>query len=163
MVSSIRKFAREMGSSHVIRSHAEHERSHTISHSATTELEYHELLARHKHKHKHGKRCHGQDHQKGKRVSISAPYDLKPRTAAPDVEKGMTESLSIKPVNRSTSFTYSVKRITLVGSRKPKILLLREERDRFDQMRAIQKNTHDFKRYSALTMSVIACKSLLVV
>ena len=151
MVSSIRKFAKEMGSSHVIRTHAEHARSQTISHSATTEIEYEELLARQKYKHK--------DEKKAK---ISAPYDLKPRTVAFDVEKAVAEPLTHKPIKRSTtSLTLSMKKITRVGSRKPKILLLREERDRFDQMRAIQKNTHSFKRYSALTMSFVACESLM--
>lgn len=146
MVTSIRKFAQEMGSSHVVRTHAEHARTRTINHSATTELEYDELLALHEHKH-------------DKKVNISAPYDLKPRSVAFDVEKAEAEPPTIKPTRRSTtSVTHNVKKLTHVGSRKPKVLLLREERDRFDQMREIQKETHNFKRYSALTMSVIACE-----
>lgn len=148
MVSSIRKFAQEIGSSHVVKKHAERARSHTISHSATTEIEYEELLTRQKQKHKHEKK-----------VSISAPFDLKPRTVAFDVEKAVAEPLSTKPLKRPTALLNgNMKRTNRVSSRKPKVLLLREERDRFDQMRAIQKNTHNFKRYSALTMSCIACK-----
>jgi len=41
-------------------------------------------------------------------------------------------------------------------SRKVKILILREEKDRFDAMRAIQHSARRFKRYFALSMSVIA-------
>ena len=148
MVSSIRKFAQEMGSSHVVRTHAEHARSRTINHSVTTELEYDAALALHEHKHKHEKK-----------VDISAPYDLKPRTVAFDVEKAEAEPVPTRILRGSTpSTTHGAKKLKRVGSRKPKVLLLREERDRFDQMRAIQKNTHNFKRYSALTMSVIACE-----
>ena len=148
MVSSIRKFAQEMGSSHVVKTHAERARSHTISHSATNEIEFEELMQRQRHKHK-----------KEKKVNISAPYDLKPRTVAFDVEKALVEPGRTQPLKRtSSSLTYNMKKLTRVGSRKPKVLMLREERDRFDQMRAIQKNTSNFKRYSALTMSIIACK-----
>lgn len=38
---------------------------------------------------------------------------------------------------------------------KSRALLLREEKDRFDAMRAIQKSTKSFKQWSALTISVI--------
>lgn len=40
--------------------------------------------------------------------------------------------------------------------RREKLLLLKEEKDRFDAMREIQANTHKFERYWALAMSVIA-------
>ncbi|KXS93909.1 hypothetical protein AC579_10372, partial [Pseudocercospora musae] len=42
------------------------------------------------------------------------------------------------------------------GTRKPKLLLLREERDRFNAMRKIQSNTSRFKNWYALCLSVIA-------
>ena len=149
MVSSIRKFAQEMGSNHVVKTHAEKARSHTLTHSATNDLEYEEMLQRHKKK-----------NQKEQKPQISAPFDAKARTIGFDVEKAMSEPVKSKPVKRSnTSLTHGMKRLTRASSRKPKVLLLREERDRFDQMRAIQKNTSNFKRYSALTMSIIACQS----
>lgn len=56
-----------------------------------------------------------------------------------------------------------MKMLRRVGTNKPKVLLMREEKDRFDAMRKIQQDTHKFKRYSALTMSVIACKSYLTI
>ena len=139
-----------MGSSHVVKGHVERARSHTINHSATTDVEYAEMLQQYKHTHKDEKK-----------LSISAPYDLKPRTVAFDVEKALVEPAHGQPVKRSSStLTHNMKRLKRVGSRKPKVLMLREERDRFDQMRAIQKNTNNFKRYFALTMSVIACEFL---
>ncbi|KAL8849937.1 MAG: hypothetical protein Q9221_005116 [Calogaya cf. arnoldii] len=57
---------------------------------------------------------------------------------------------------RSNHMKSGLKRIQQVGSRKPKLLLLQEEKDRFDAMRSIQKSTSTFKKYSALAMSVIA-------
>ena len=47
-----------------------------------------------------------------------------------------------------------------VGTMKPKMLLLKEEKDSFDAMREIQRSTSHFKRYSALSMSVIACECI---
>ncbi len=150
MVTSIRNFAQEMGSNHVVKNHAEKARSHTLTHSATNDLEYEEMLQRHRKK-----------HEKEQKPKISAPFDVKPRTVEFDVEKAISEPVKSRSVKRSSSsLTHGMKKFTRANSRKPKVLLLREERDRFDQMRAIQKNTNNFKRYSALTMSIIACQSM---
>ena len=46
--------------------------------------------------------------------------------------------------------------INRVASRKPRLLLLYEEKDRFMAMRSIQNSTSNFKKYYALTMSVLA-------
>ena len=46
------------------------------------------------------------------------------------------------------------------GRRKSRALLLREEKDRFDAMRDIQKSTKSFKQWTALTISVIAFGTL---
>jgi potassium channel subfamily K len=40
--------------------------------------------------------------------------------------------------------------------RRERLILLREEKDRFDAMRDIQQNTNKFKRYYALSMSILA-------
>lgn len=40
--------------------------------------------------------------------------------------------------------------------RRERLLILKEEKDRFEAMREIQQNTHKFKRYYALSMSVLA-------
>ncbi|KAI9746199.1 MAG: Potassium channel [Claussenomyces sp. TS43310] len=42
------------------------------------------------------------------------------------------------------------------AERRKKLLLLKEEKDRFDAMRAIQQNTKKFRKYTALAMSVLA-------
>ena len=50
--------------------------------------------------------------------------------------------------------------MTLRSGRKPRLLLLREEKDRFEAMRRIQSSTAQWKRWYALTISVIAFGTL---
>ncbi|KAG9238853.1 hypothetical protein BJ875DRAFT_285333 [Amylocarpus encephaloides] len=45
-------------------------------------------------------------------------------------------------------------------ARRSKLLLLKEEKDRFEAMREIQANTHKFEKYWALAMSVLAFGAL---
>lgn len=150
MVSSIRGFAQELGSTHVVKSHVEKQRTHTLRRTATTDFEYEQLKA-----HALAKLHHN------KQPPISNPVDLTKRTVDFDVEKANApapheshqKNLKVGPM------TASLRVLRRVGSRQPKILLMRQEKDRFDAMRKIQYDTHKFKRYSALTMSFIACKS----
>ena len=152
MVSSIRGFAQELGSTHVVKSHVEKQRTHTLQRTATTDFEYEELKA-----HAFAKSHHR------KLASISNPLDLTKRTVNFDVEKAIAPnpSRSYQKASKVGPVTASLRALRRVGSRQPKILLMREEKDRFDAMRKIQHNTQKFKRYSALTMSFIACKSQL--
>ena len=152
MVSSIRGFAQELGSTHVVKSHVEKQRTHTLQRTATTDLEYAELKA-----HALSKFRHKRPPQ------ISEPLNLRKRTTNFDVEKAIAQAPHESNRKRSKlgPVTASLRVLKRVGPRQPKILLMRQEKDRFDAMRKIQYNTHKFKRYSALTMSLIACKSLL--
>ena len=149
MVSSIHNFAQELGSSHVVRSHTEKQRSHTLRRTATTNEEFHELEAR----------LMAKFHRKH-RPPISAPLEPTKRAIDFDIEKGQAPADHERhhhkhPKNPVAAGMMQLRRI---GSRKPKILMMREEKDRFDAMRKIQHDTHKFKRYSALLMSVLACK-----
>lgn len=147
MVTSIRGFAQELGSTHVVKSHVEKKRSHTLRRTATTDFEFEQLTAH-----------LWEKHHKNEHPPISKPFDPQNRSVTFDVEKGEGPSAQQAPAKRSrtTHVAAGMKRLRRVGSRKPKILLMREEKDRFDAMRKIQYETHKFKRYSALTMSVIA-------
>jgi len=150
MVSSIRGFAQELGSTHVVKSHVEKQRSATFRRTATTDFEFQQLRLY------HWRSRHREDHP-----PISGPIDPRKRDVTFDVEKGEVPSAHHAHVTQSKphSVAAGMKRLRRGGSRKPKILMMREEKDRFDAMRKIQHGTHKFKRYSALTMSVIACKS----
>lgn len=153
MVSSIRGFAQELGSTHVVKSHVEKQRTHTLKWTATTELEYEELR----------EHALAKLHHQKKRAPISEPFDLTKRTVNFDVEKAIAPAPYESHHNNSKRgpMTASFRVLRRVGSRQPKILLMRQEKDRFDAMRKIQYDTHKFKRYSALTMSFIACESCL--
>lgn len=148
MVSSIRGFAQELGSTHVVKSHVEKQRTHTLKWTATTELEYEELR----------EHALAKLHHQKKRAPISEPFDLTKRTVNFDVEKAIAPAPYESHHNNSKRgpMTASFRVLRRVGSRQPKILLMRQEKDRFDAMRKIQYDTHKFKRYSALTMSFIA-------
>ncbi|KAK4692313.1 hypothetical protein P7C71_g4869, partial [Lecanoromycetidae sp. Uapishka_2] len=163
MISSIRGFAQELGSTHVIHAHAEKKRTHTLSRTATTELEFRQLE----------QHFLSKVHNKQPPSAISGPADpgpFNPNDRAitfKDLEKGESPETSNpregihekQHHEKHTSvnpLAAGMNRLRRVGSRKPKILLMREEKDRFDAMRRIQSETHTFKKYTALTMSVIA-------
>ena len=152
MVSSIRGFALELGSTHVVKWHVEKQRTNTVRRTATTDLEYEELKAMAKAK----------LHRK-KPAPISEPLHPAKRTGDLDMERAIapTPDDVHRRMFKVDPMTASLRVLKRVGSRQPKILLMRQEKDRFDAMRKIQDNTHKFKRYSALTMSLIACKILL--
>ncbi len=148
MVTSIRNFARELGSSHVIRGHAERRRANTMSRSAASESEFEELKASILIRKHHGHHQHPQR---------SMPKDLSNRTMDFDVEKARNPPRRHHHQHHNKG-SLRMKRLRRVGSREPTILMLKEEKDRFDTMRSIQHGTSKFKRYYALTMSVLACK-----
>ena len=161
MVSSIRNFARELGSSHVVKSHTEKQRSHTLKRTATTDQEFHELEERLEAK-LHHHRNHSHNHNQHQHPQISAPFNARRPTVEFDLEKGDTNAEKVLHHKSSKNpMIKGMRMLRRVGSKQPKILMMREEKDRFDAMRKIQHDTNKFKRYSALTMSIIACKSYL--
>ncbi|KAL9130533.1 MAG: hypothetical protein Q9217_001301 [Psora testacea] len=145
MVSSIRKFAKQLGSTHVVQGHIEKRRAKTINRSATTESEYEHLKAHY----------FGKKHAK-LQPQISAPFGLRKQISDVDLETGPDPAHHNQGPHKRTRLNTGMERLRHVGSRKPKILILKEEKQRFEAMRAIQRNTSKFKRYTALTMSVIA-------
>ena len=148
MVSSIRKFAQELGHDKVVKNHVERRRTQTIGRAVSTsfELERRQETERDFVKH-------------GRLPRISAPFDPKERSITFDVESAGNGPQRRRPKRRNSIMT-GVKKLRRVGSREPKILLLREEKDRFDAMRQIQHSTRRFKRYFALSMSIVACESI---
>ena len=150
MVSSIRGFAQELGSTHVVKSHVEKQRTHILRRTVTSELEYETSKA------------HALNKLPNKNSTpLPEHFDITNDTNNIDVEKAIapTPHETHQRGSKAGPVTTSLRMLKRVRSRQPKILLMRQEKDRFDAMRKIQHNTHKFKRYSALTMSVIACKS----
>ena len=172
MVNSIRKFAQELGHDKVVKKHVESRRVRTLERSIQVSDE--------------NERNH--DLERGifenRLQAISAPFNPRRRTIAfedplPLHRQTMSpkspRSFSLKsplsplrsPASTLSNMSEKVKHIRPPPSpfkrlnrrsRKAKLLILREEKDRFNAMRGIQHSTRRFKRYSALTMSIIACK-----
>ena len=148
MVSSIRQFARELSRDNVVKSHVERRRVRTMERSVTTSIELERRQTQLDRALKHGAR-----------PTISEPFDPKARSVTFEPEERVQRSGSQRqftPGSRNNAFSSGMKLLRRVGSSKPKLLLMREEKDRFDAMRDIQRSTTNFKRYYALTMSVIA-------
>lgn len=148
MVSSIHKFAQELGHNNIVKTHVEKRRVQTIGRSVTTSFELEE------------RRNHGGHHPDLEhRPKISAPFDLETRAVTFDLEKVKDSDYPQKHIKKSGTVSSSIRALRRVGSRKPKLLILREEKDRFTAMRDIQHSTKTFKNYYALTLSIIACKA----
>ena len=137
MVNSIRNFAQEISHDNIIKTHAEKRRVQTIDRSVTTTVELEQRQADEKN---FARRLMSPS-------SSRAKYQHNPHSPQPKVHRARKEPLKS-----------GMKLLRRVGSRRQKLVLLQEEKDRFDAMRSIQKSTANFKKYSALTMSVIACK-----
>lgn len=144
VVSSLTTFATELGTTNVVRKHARQSRNKTIGRTVTTSTEYLQRQFQ-----SHG----GQPH-------ISAPFNPVDISVASRVERGepkasghhASSSTSSQPISHFTRVASD-----LVGkARKPKLLLLREEKDRFDAMRRIQKDTASFQKWSSLSFSIVA-------
>lgn len=146
VVASISKFATELGTEKVIKRHAEKARVRTTERSITTSVE----LDRRN------------DFLNGNRPVISAPFDPVDQSKPKKIGFSDDKDLKSSGVKRVGTFEALSRVGSMIAhpqrraSRKPKLLLLREERDRFDAMRRIQHNTTRFKNWSALFLSVSA-------
>lgn len=138
-MSSIAKFAAEIGSDKIIRKHVENTRVRTVGRTVTnsTEMERRQTF---------------DDHH---RPTISGPLN--------PVDRSRKSAIAFPEGNNipSPERIGTLKRVaTLVTKparqRKAKLILLREEKDRFEAMRSIQKNTSKFKRWYALFLSFTA-------
>jgi potassium channel subfamily K len=170
MVSSIHKFAGELSKDNVFRKHMESRRVNTISRAIT-------LTEEEQRRDDLEKRM---AERPGFRPTISSPLmTLDPNNRqirfpsvmeqgrkdedkrADDQEPAPSQFTSSKShrstIHRTFVFiTAPVRVMTKVTSRKPKALIMREEKDRFNAMREIQTDAATFKKWYSLLLSVIA-------
>lgn len=156
MVSSIHKFANELSKDNVIKKHMESRRVNTLSRAVTIspeeqrrdDLEKQMALS------------------PGFRPEISSPIiniDPNNRTVQfgddgrenePAPSQFFKSASQRGPLHRTFMFvTAPVRSLT---PKKPKALIMRQEKDRFDAMRNIQLGASKFKKWYALLLSVIA-------
>jgi potassium channel subfamily K len=153
VISSISKFAQEIASDNVVRKHADKQRTRTLQRSTTDpmELERHEILRNFRGAHIN---------------NISAPFNGRRIGRKTDQgrrsgeRRGTVVDSGVSQRSRRSSVIPAVQKRLTVGERLKlrhhKIKLLSEEKDRFNEMRRIQKDTERFKRYWSLTLSAMA-------
>ena len=149
VITSLHKFATQLGEDNIVKKHISKERSRTFDRTISESFEYEreqELLSRH-------------TRRELKKLHISAPYDLRHGDRRPSIYAPKRERRSSSIKNRKAFFKPLAQRMHvhhLVRHQKSKLLLMREERDRFNAMRAIQKQTASFKRWWSLSMSILS-------
>ena len=188
VVSSIAKFAQQLGHDKVVKKHLEKRRVKTLSKTVTSSQEAEERYALEKAVSKKGKL--------GSRPAISAPFNPTKRTVAfespetPDLRSLKSPNTFRSAYSRSSTLTSpkstlswassvsdrvthpgrhvhhsavsrGIKRMGTmrrITSKTTKLKMLRDERDRFNAMRKIQYNTKKYKKYLGLSMSLAACE-----
>jgi potassium channel subfamily K len=155
IVSSISRFAKELGSQNVVRRHIENNRIKTIERTLTTERELSRENTFSNDKDKSGAlKRDASDETLGGRPAISAPFAPKSRSTTISFAGVKVPDDPLPPANA----IQTLQRVATMAMRprKPRLLLLREEKDRFDAMRRIQASTAHFKTWFALCMSVMS-------
>ncbi|KAF2623310.1 voltage-gated potassium channel [Macroventuria anomochaeta] len=130
IVSSLYRAARELGEDHIVRKDIRRRREQALELTATNSEDY-----RHRQRQLVRRSTFG-------RLKISAPSQPRPYRTAMGNNVQHTSSFS-----RSFGVPPRV-------DRKSRILLLKEEKDRFDAMRRIQADSERFKRWMNLIWSV---------
>ncbi|KAH3971476.1 hypothetical protein HBI24_163930 [Parastagonospora nodorum] len=134
IVSSLYKAVREIGEENVIQKHVDRMREKALERTVTNSFD----LRHQEHNARHLIRKRTRSFPK-----ISKPADPRPLRTA------MGNSVA-----RATTFSRGVVPDALKINRKPKLMLLKEEKDRFDAMRQIQADSKKFRRWMALFWSV---------
>lgn len=175
MIKSIRQFAIGMSKDNVIRKHEIKSRERAVSRSVTTEKELRDRLglppprdssarrssflarqstAMHMASRRRSLEQYGHFDVRGRTITF---HDTRARGPLSRMGIGRPHDPNGSAVDGGNEQHVPHKR--LVGGRsrrRERLLLLKEEKDRFDAMRDIQASTHKFKRYYALSMSVLA-------
>ncbi|KAK2630600.1 hypothetical protein QTJ16_001420 [Diplocarpon rosae] len=177
MINSIRKFASGISKDNVIKKHQLNERERTFSRTVTSEKELRERLglppkrdgsefrrqprassnvapARRTSLDQYGEfNIHGKNIITFKEHKAKTPATWGGRGGAGRRHKPKAAlSRDAKMQQRAAGKDAHAKR----ANRRERLILLKEEKDRFNAMREIQARTHRFKQYYALAMSVFA-------
>jgi potassium channel subfamily K, other eukaryote len=178
MINSIRKFAAAMSRDKVIKAHALHERARTLGRTVTNEKELRDRLglpprrdsdARRPSSARRASTIGGTTReQRLGSLSQYGHFKVEGRTITFHEYKsygggGRGGAGRTSKAKRPLSRDEKIKARKKAGGsqarradRRHKLVMLQEEKDRFEAMRDIQENTHRFKKYYALAMSLLA-------
>jgi potassium channel subfamily K, other eukaryote len=150
VISSLHKFASELSEDNIVKKHIQKARSRTFERTVT---ESSELTREDDLRPKHITK-------ELRKLKISAPYNPRKGDRRPSIYAPRTKKVHKSTIDRKSFMIPSVAKHTnvreLLNLRKSRLILLREERDRFNAMRKIQRSTARFKRWWALSMSILA-------
>jgi len=135
MISSISQYGSDLSSSHVVKKHADRERIKTVDRSISKEIEQ-------------AQRRRSSSRSRRMSTAVSRARASASRGQPIDTRRSIFKALAC-----TGTMVMSITPGATKG-RKSREHVLREEKDRFDAMRAIQKSTLRFKHYTALTLSV---------
>ncbi len=162
VISSISRFVRNISADKIIKSHQMHARESTIGRTVTNERELRDRLGLPPRKLSADKNAaarreslnrYGRLEIVGRTVTFherKAPAQGGGRGGAARAQKPLSRDEKMRA--RAQSNDPHEKR----RQRRQKLLLLREEKDRFEAMREIQDETKRFKQYYALCMAFLA-------
>ncbi|GAB7342270.1 hypothetical protein MBLNU457_g0509t2 [Dothideomycetes sp. NU457] len=146
VISSLSRFAGEIGSDNIVHKHVERSRARTYERSTTMEIADEPPIT--------------SPFRAGRRPSISSPIRNDPSSPAlrfvddKEAEKERArqrDSFPIQALRRVATATLPPLRLN-----RSRTMILREGRDRFNAMRTIQLKTSHFKQWTALAMSSLA-------
>ncbi|KAF2430068.1 voltage-gated potassium channel [Tothia fuscella] len=155
VISSLAKFAGELSEDKVVKKHIDKARERTVERAVTEPDEIRRLDSRRDHIR----------HISDQHIQISGPMNARSQTGHafetqnsiydhdthPGHRRGSSASRSVLPqIRRRATIKDVVKR------KEKKLVILRDQKDRFDAMRRIQSSTTRFKRWYALTLSLTA-------
>ncbi|ESZ99124.1 hypothetical protein SBOR_0534 [Sclerotinia borealis F-4128] len=176
MVNSLRKFAAGMSQEKIVKHHAMRQQQQTFGRSVTNEKEIRDRLglpprsnARRRSEIENSSGASELALRRRSSLDQYGHFDIQGRTVifhhqervhshGGRGEAGRAHE-STPPLSRDAKLQKRANNKFLLvknHKRREKLILLREEKDRFDAMRDIQSNVRKFKQYYALSMSVIA-------
>jgi potassium channel subfamily K, other eukaryote len=164
VISSISRFAANISADKIIKTHQKHARESTVGRTVTNEGELRERLGLPPRRpsssavsttsRRESLNNYGQLQVVGRTVTFTEK-----KAITRGGGRGGAGRTARRPMSRDEKMRA---RATAQSShekrkhRRQKLLLLREEKDRFDAMREIQEETKKFKQYTALAMALLA-------
>ncbi|KAM0138020.1 hypothetical protein ACHAP3_003795 [Botrytis cinerea] len=175
MINSLRKFASGMSQEKIVKHHAMRQQQETFGRSVTNEKEIRDRLGlpprsdmRRRSAVGDYSGASGSDLMRRPSLDQYGHFDVQGQNITFHQKRayssggrggaGLTHNSSI-PLSRDAKLhKHSENKSSRVkhAKRREKLILLREEKDRFDAMRQIQTNVRKFKQYYALSMSIFA-------
>ena len=152
VIGSLHKFASELGENKVVKKHIDKDRSRALEHSTTRSSE----LTR-----EEGLLPGELTRSELRKLKISAPFNMHHGDRRPSIYAPRVKKIEKKPLKRRRTYLLPAiaKRTQFsefIHHKKPKLVLMKEERDRFNEMRRIQDHIAHLKRWWQLTLSIIA-------